>query len=475
MKSTGLRIALFILSVTLLLGLTTHVMRKKTDEEVRFQNLRNLENGTLDVLILGSSHAHCSFYTDVFWTEYGISSFVLGGNRQTLWDSYYALCDALETHRPKLIILEPFGVCLTAEQEGGMFAYGNTYALRLSENKIDAIRTAAPEDDFFSFLTVYPLFHTRYNDLTREDFVFRNPKPESKGTTFHKSQTPYAPPVIPADALPAPVPEKAETYYRRIIELVQKEEIPLLIVAAPFQHTDLQYCQLLTARDIAKEYGVPFLNANDVYATIGIDYATCFADETHLNFVGGPVFTKYVAGYVHHQYDLLDHRGDAAYASWDADAAVMKRRQYNCAQQGGVDLAPILDRFRDPSYLIILSFSGQSHDAEAGLRNHLRGLHLEETGAGGIRVLCGEETLRVCLPGEEAYLSTGGYDFYFKSETDAETDGVVNTVLLDHVPVPETPEQNGMTVTVYDLLFREVVTSVVTWKDNDYNGFAWTK
>ena len=373
------------------------------------------------------------------------------------------------------IILEPFAICLPDEREGGMFVYGNTTGLRMSKNKIDAIRTAGAEDDFFSFLTVYPLFHTRYNDLTREDFVFRNPKPESKGTTFHKSQTPYAAPVIPDDPQPAPVLEKEEVYYRKIIELIQEEGIPLLIVAAPFQHNDLQYCQLLTAREIAEEYGVPFLNANDIYSAIDIDYATCFADETHLNFLGGPAFTKYVASYVNHQYDLPDHRGDAAYASWDSDAAVLGRRRYNCAPQRGVELAPILARFQDPSYLIIISFSGQCRDTEADLRQHLRGLNPEETGEGGIRVVSGEETLRVCLPGEEAYLSVGDHDFYFKSETDAETSDVINTVLLDHEPVPETQEQNGMTVTVYDLHLREVVLSAMTWKDNDYNGFSWTK
>ena len=475
MKRSGLRIALFILSAVLLLGFTTRVLMQKTDEDVRFQNLHAFAQNTVDVLILGSSHAHCSFYTDVLWTEYGIASFVMGGNKQTLWDSYHAFVDALETQRPKLVILEPFGLCLTNEYEGGMFAFGNTHGLRLNKNKIDALRAAAEPDDVLSLLAVFPVFHSSYNSLTRKHFVLHNPIPDSKGTTFHKSQTPYIAPVIPADPKPAPVFEKEERYYRKIIELARDEGIPLLIVAAPFQHTDLQYCQLLTARDIAEEYGVPFLNANDHVAEIGIDYATCFADETHLNFLGGPRFTRYVADYLTEHYDLPDRRGDAAYASWDRDAAVMQRKQYNCEKQGWTDLAPILARFRDPSYLTILSFNGQCHDAEEGLQHHLEGAPLEMAGAGGIRVLCGTETLRVCLPGEEAYLAAGEHDFYFKSEQDAETQDVVNTILLDHVPVPEEQEPKGLTVTVYDLQLNETVVSALTWKENGYNGFHWTK
>lgn len=475
MKKAGLRIALFLLSAVLLLGFTTYVLKEKTEELRRFQNLHSLERDAVDVLIIGSSHAHCSFYTNVLWSEYGIASYMMGCGRQTFWDSWHVLQDALRTQRPKLLILEAYGICLAESYEERMFAFGNTDGLRWSKNKVDAIRTATSKEDFLSFLTVFPLFHRRYYNLTRADFVFRSPNPYSKGTTFHTSRTPCTAPDIPVDAQPAPVPEKAEVWYRKIIETVREEGIPLLIVAAPFRHSDLQYGQLLTARDIAAEYGIPFLNTNDYYSSMGIDYTTCFADETHLNFIGGPLFTKYIADYLNNQYDLPDRRGNAAYASWETDAAVLERKTYNHSLQDEKDLPALLSRFRDPSYLTVVSFGGQCTDTDEGLQPCIRELNLDTTGAGGIRVVSGGETLRVCLPGEEAFLPVGEYDFYFKSEADDETSGIVNTVLLDHVPVPETPEHNGMTVTIYDLQLGEVVVSALTWRNNGYNGFDWTK
>ena len=61
---------------------------------------------TVDLLVLGSSHAFEDVNTSVLYERYGISSYILAGSIQPFWNSYYYLQEALMSQRPRLVILE---------------------------------------------------------------------------------------------------------------------------------------------------------------------------------------------------------------------------------------------------------------------------------------------------------------------------------------------------------------------------------
>ena len=77
------------------------------------------------------------------WDEYGIAAYDLGGTIQPLWNTYFYMKEALKTQTPKLIVLDCYTATLTEEyqEESGMIK--NTFGMKFSKNKIDAICASA--------------------------------------------------------------------------------------------------------------------------------------------------------------------------------------------------------------------------------------------------------------------------------------------------------------------------------------------
>lgn len=67
-----------------------------------------LEEDTIDVLVLGSSHAQYSFIPYFFYEDTGLNSYVLGSQFQPLKVSYQMLKEALKTQTPEVLVLEVY-------------------------------------------------------------------------------------------------------------------------------------------------------------------------------------------------------------------------------------------------------------------------------------------------------------------------------------------------------------------------------
>ena len=71
---------------------------------------------------------------------------------------------------------------------------------------------------------------------------------------------------------------------------------------------------------LAEEYGVPYINYNETFYNIGLDYSVDFADWEHLNVRGSIKMSFRLGDDLRKYYQMPDHRGDPAYASYDACA-----------------------------------------------------------------------------------------------------------------------------------------------------------
>lgn len=130
-------------------------------------NFYEQEKDTIDVLVLGSSHAYSDINPSVLWSEYGIASYDLGGSVQPMWNTYYYLVEALKTQRPRLIILEAFCLNYMYDYSDDSRIIKNTYGLKWSSNRLDCLRASAPSKDYW-----LPLLHehNRYAAISEEDF-----------------------------------------------------------------------------------------------------------------------------------------------------------------------------------------------------------------------------------------------------------------------------------------------------------------
>lgn len=297
---------------------------KFTDGIAQVSEYYELEDETVDVLILGSSQAFCNINPVVLWEDYGISSYVLAGSAQPMWNTYYYLKEALKTQTPKLIVLDAFATSYQQSYMDDSRIVQNTYGLKWSIDKIKAITVSSPKERWSDFLLSYGQYHTRYSELSEEDFpALSGYQPDLwKGyLSFSRVEVIENTDVSQiTDAME--LTGKTEEYYRKIIELAQAEEIPICVIKTPYPGiTEEEQCYFNAAEAIAEEYGIEFINYNSQLERLDLDYRYDVVDKSHYNHSGAQKFTRALGADLKSRYELADHRGDAGYASWEADAA----------------------------------------------------------------------------------------------------------------------------------------------------------
>ena len=131
--------------------------------------------------------------------------------------------------------------------------------------------------------------------------------------------------ILPIDVIPydpdirQPMDETGEKALREVLEYCQDIGQKAIIVIAPFQYTKEDTADLNTMEDIAKEYGVPFLNACKDQEKIGLDWETDFYNKSHTNLLGATKYTNYILDFLMENYEFTDHRGDSDYANWEEE------------------------------------------------------------------------------------------------------------------------------------------------------------
>ena len=145
---------------------------KQEDGTLPVHNFYSLPKDTVDVLVLGTSHAGMNVSTKTMWDEYGIAGYRYWGSIQPIWNTYYYLLDALKYQSPKVVLMDAHS--LTFQQEYGTYPVQvkNTIAMRLSKEKIENIWASVPPEDRAFMIFGFPTYHNRYNQLTQEDFEY---------------------------------------------------------------------------------------------------------------------------------------------------------------------------------------------------------------------------------------------------------------------------------------------------------------
>lgn len=396
MKKIFFRVAGFAVLLILALYLTNQILFfKYRDGIYSMQKFYEQEEGTVDVLVLGPSLAYADVNTAVLWKDYGISAFNLAGSIQPMWNTYYYLKEALKYQRPKVIVLEASIVTMVDDYPDKSRIIKNTVGMRWSKDKLEAIKVSAPKEQWGEYLLGYTQYHSRYEELSREDFLinrgslqYDNWKGFMCTVNTEKQEARDVSHVVER----AELSSKTESYYRKVIELAQEADIPLLIVISPYPAVS-EWAQTYynRASDIADEYGVPFINFNLFYQELGIDYATDASDTMHLNYKGNPKYSRYLGEYLVTHYRLKDHRGDEAYASWEQNsrwhlAYIAYQDIVNCTDMGQM---PAL--LRDDSLDIIISVDGEYSQEDQKLRTFLSAFSVPSDGTEGIWHISGTD------------------------------------------------------------------------------------
>ena len=462
MKKSIIRILGFMVVLCLILKCWSDIFRFKfTDGTYICDKFYDLEDNTVDVLVMGTSHAFANFNTGTLWDEYGIASYDFACSNQPMWNTYYYLKEALKTQTPKLVVLEAMSTTFNYDYQEESGIIKNTFGLSWSKNRIDAISASSSSDEHTSYLLDYTHYHNRYKALAKEDFN------ENQGITMLEDWKGYyiKSSTAPFDYLDvsdivdrAPLYEKTEKYYRKTIELAQENGIPMLIVVSPYASISYEEEMVFnSAGDIAAEYNVPFVNCNLLADEIGVDYKTEFADGHHLNHLGGQKFSKYIGKYIVENYDVPDHRGDDNYSSWDRNADCIRETIDNQCLKDSEDIKYIANTLQNDKYEVIFSADGNVDYNYDEIKTFINSYGLKDISTNGLCVINGENTIWSSNVRDEYYISTKNNDMHLMCNPIG--DGrYSNSLIVNNETCSKV--NNGINIVVYDKALDEIVTCI---------------
>lgn len=326
-----IKFIILIVTVCVILVLCERVLLLKSEDGIeQIESFYLQEENTVDALFMGNSHTYCNINTGVLWDEYGVAGFNLGGAEQPYWNTYYYLKEAIKTQHPQVIMLEISAVGINpTDYQPENWLICNTYGMKLNANKLAALKTSIYEDYLGRLAIPMNSIHGRYDELTREDFTDPNRSITNKGFDPREGVRAYNRPDVSGVTETTAISAKSEKYLLKIIELTKAEGIPLVMFTAPYVVTEDSQKIYNYVFEIAEANQIPYVDFNQKYDEIGLDFAVDMADNLHLNRTGNAKFSKYLGNYLTEQYGIPDRRGLQEYASWEEDA--LNQRQDNAA------------------------------------------------------------------------------------------------------------------------------------------------
>lgn len=277
-----------------------------------------------NLVIIGDSEMYENISPLALWENYGINCYIRGSAQQLIWQSYYLLEDTLRYETPEAVIIN-----ITSMQYGEpqreSYNRMTLEGMRWSTSKVKAIFASMTEEESF-WDYVFPLlrYHSRWNDLTEDDFrlMFSEEEVSLNGYMMQVG-------VKPAENVPGGRPladytfsDVSYQYLDKITKLCKEHDIELILMKSPslypywYEEWDAQI------KTYAAEHEIRYLNCvnND---EIGLNFQTdTFDGGLHLNVAGAEIYSNFLGRWLQNEIGISDLRDDGELVqAWSTKAA----------------------------------------------------------------------------------------------------------------------------------------------------------
>ena len=281
-------------------------------------SFHNMPADSVDIVVLGSSHAQYSFIPSLAYQNTGLYSYVLGSACQPLEVSYEMLQEALKTQSPELVVLEMYTATpLRSWCEADSCYVIAEYQMRgeQKQNVIDYL----PAEKAEQYRNEFMVNHNNWKEMTSFGDLFKSPDTQTITPTFgyveQYAQLPTANwwyPNVFAPELDEEVKldELDLLSLNRIYELCQKKGIELMLYMMPMELLDvLNQSYRHAVWDWAKERNVKYVDLVD--EAEALDYRLCIHNDGAHSLLNGSAFvTDYLCEFIGANYEFVSHKSD---------------------------------------------------------------------------------------------------------------------------------------------------------------------
>lgn len=266
-----------------------------------------------DVIFIGDCELYENFSPMVLWEKYGINSYIRGTAQQTIWQSYYLMEETFSYEKPEVVV---FNVLSMKYNEPQKEAYNRMTldGMRWSGSKVASIRASMRrEEHFLDYLFPLLRYHSRWKELTEEDFrYFWKKEPVTHNGYYMRVD------VLPAENVPEGKAladyrfgDNAYYYLDRMVELCDKYNAELVLVKAPSLYPAWYDQWEEQIETYAREHGLKYYNFLEVTDEIGLDYQKDTYDGgLHLNLSGAEKLASYFGKCLSEDCSLRNRRGE---------------------------------------------------------------------------------------------------------------------------------------------------------------------
>ncbi|MBO5166193.1 MAG: SGNH/GDSL hydrolase family protein [Lachnospiraceae bacterium] len=316
---------LFVIIFLFLLQSVTYMLRTNGNIKEIFVGFYAEPEDTVDVILIGSSPVYPYYIAPQIWGEYGIACYPLSSNQQRPRAATYLVEEALKTQTPELFVFEmrQYIYPESTMMENMAFTRGATDNLKYSWNRFAMINDMVPEvsERYTYYFDIFK-YHSNWKTIILPDqytaFSYERLHP-LKGYTVNTT-------VVPSEGKDRSeitevmeIPEEQEEQLYRLLDYVKENELNALFIVSPMKLASEEQMKFNYIKSIVESYGYDFVNFNDYYEEIGIDFATDFYDDgTHTNTLGAEKCTAFFGAYLDQNYEFEDKRDDERYETWNA-------------------------------------------------------------------------------------------------------------------------------------------------------------
>lgn len=275
------------------------------------------EDGDHDVIFIGDCEVYANFSPMEMYRSNGITAYVRGTSQQLIWQSYYILEETLKYETPKAVV---YNVNAMRYSEPVSEAYNRLTIdqMRWSEQKVNIIRASMlEEEDFLSYVFPILRYHSRFDELTREDltYLFKVRDNTFNGHLVNKT-------VKPVETLPVKrvlsdyrFGDICYEYLEKMAALCEEKGVELILIKAPslYPYWYEEYDAQIT--EFAEAHSLAYYNFTTCVEQIGLDFSTDTYDAgLHLNLAGAVKMSRYFGDILAKEHGMEDHRNDTGIA-----------------------------------------------------------------------------------------------------------------------------------------------------------------
>ncbi|MCD7843575.1 MAG: hypothetical protein LUG17_02995 [Clostridiales bacterium] len=318
----GIKVVAFLLIFAFLFQAATFVLCSKwtigNQETYVTESFYELEDDSVDVLVLGSSQVLYCVSTVELYDYAGISACCLGGASTSLLSNYYWLLEAEKTQNPSVVMLDVSSLFeKIKEQQERKQVRGMKPSLNWLRFIQSLVSLDVTKESFLSYVFPIIKFHSRWASLEALDFghgldssvCFRG----YHVSNYCQQGVSYDVLIVDNDDPDADVREMYDyqlEYFEKIVDYCQENDIELLLFKTPKSSWTLSDCNQV--QELADSYSLTYLDFNweEQITAIGLDITTDFQDIDHLNTRGADKYAHTLADYLTANYTLPDRRED---------------------------------------------------------------------------------------------------------------------------------------------------------------------